>query len=118
MPAARKKAAQASKITVMATLRPAAGGKETKLQFHYGDADRKQERYFNGATILGVGYVFPMVYLAWSWKYGKAAGNNPFNVRGLEWETTSPPPTFNFDRTPVVTESNSSYAPHREVNVG
>jgi len=71
-----------------------------------------------GATILGVGYVFPMVYLAWSWKYGKPAGDNPFNVKGLEWETTSPPPTFNFDRTPVVTDATYSYAPQKEVNVG
>src|ERR687891_172646 len=30
-----------------------------------------------GATVLGVGYVFPMVYFAWSWRYGKPAGNNP-----------------------------------------
>src|SRR3954447_7218534 len=68
-----------------------------------------------GATILGVGYVFPMVYFAWSWKYGKVAGNNPFNVRGLEWETTSPPPTFNFDQPPIVTDATHSYAPHTEV---
>jgi cytochrome c oxidase subunit 1 len=70
-----------------------------------------------GATVLGVGYLFPMVYLAWSWKYGKAAGNNPFNVRGLEWETTSPPPTFNFDQTPIVTDATHSYAHHTEAKV-
>jgi cytochrome c oxidase subunit 1 len=70
-----------------------------------------------GATVLGVAYLFPMVYLAWSWKYGKPAGNNPFNVKGLEWETTSPPPTFNFERTPVVTDATHSYAPHTEVRV-
>jgi cytochrome c oxidase subunit I len=70
-----------------------------------------------GATVLGVGYLFPMVYLAWSWKYGKPAGDNPFNVRGLEWETTSPPPTFNFDRTPVVTDATHSYAHHPEAKV-
>jgi cytochrome c oxidase subunit 1 len=70
-----------------------------------------------GATVLGVAYLFPMVYLAWSWKYGKPAGNNPFDVRGLEWETTSPPPTFNFERTPVVTDATHSYAPHTEVRV-
>jgi cytochrome c oxidase subunit 1 len=70
-----------------------------------------------GATILGVAYLFPMVYLTWSWFYGKPAGNNPFSVRGLEWETTSPPPTFNFDRTPVVTEATHSYAHHPEVKV-
>jgi cytochrome c oxidase subunit 1 len=26
-----------------------------------------------GASILGVGYVLPLVYLLWSWKYGRAA---------------------------------------------
>jgi cytochrome c oxidase subunit I len=71
-----------------------------------------------GATILGVAYIFPMVYLAWSWKYGKPAGDNPFQVRGLEWETTSPPPTFNFDRTPIVTDQTHSYAHHQEARVG
>jgi len=45
------------------------------------------------------------------------AGNNPFNVKGLEWETTSPPPTFNFERTPIVTDATHSYAPHTEVRV-
>jgi cytochrome c oxidase subunit I len=70
-----------------------------------------------GATILGVGYVFPMVYFAWSWKYGKHAGDNPFNVKGLEWETTSPPPTFNFDRTPIVTDATHSYAHDTEARV-
>ena len=44
-------------------------------------------------------------------------GDNPFNVKGLEWETTSPPPTFNFDRVPIVTDETHSYAPHQEVKV-
>jgi cytochrome c oxidase subunit I len=70
-----------------------------------------------GASILAVGYLLPMVYLAWSWRYGKAAGNNPWGAKGLEWETTSPPPTFNFDRTPIVTEATHAYAPHEEVKV-
>jgi cytochrome c oxidase subunit I len=70
-----------------------------------------------GATILGIGYLLPMVYLTWSWRYGKPAGNNPWNARGLEWETTSPPPTFNFDRTPVVTEATHRYGRPKEVEV-
>jgi cytochrome c oxidase subunit 1 len=70
-----------------------------------------------GATILGVAYIFPMVYLTWAWKYGPPAGDNPFQVKGLEWETTSPPPTFNFDRTPIVTEATHSYAHHTEAKV-
>src|SRR6266478_2110776 len=57
-----------------------------------------------GASILGVGYVFPMFYLIWSARYGKLAGPNPWKATGLEWKTPSPPPTENFERTPIVTE--------------
>jgi len=56
-----------------------------------------------GATILAVGYLMPMVYLAWSLRYGKPATDNPWQATGLEWRTSSPPPTFNFDDTPEVT---------------
>jgi cytochrome c oxidase subunit 1 len=55
-----------------------------------------------GASILGVGYIIPMIYLVWSMRYGKAAGPNPWGSTGLEWQTPSPPPTDNFDRTPIV----------------
>ena len=30
------------------------------------------------------------------------AGPNPWHATGLEWQTTSPPPTSNFEETPVV----------------
>jgi cytochrome c oxidase subunit 1 len=56
-----------------------------------------------GASILAVGYVLPMIYFVWSLRYGKLAGNNPWGAVGLEWMTASPPPTHNFDETPVVT---------------
>jgi cytochrome c oxidase subunit 1 len=56
-----------------------------------------------GASILAVGYLLPMVYLLWSLRYGKPAPDNPWQATGLEWRTPSPPPTFNFDETPVVT---------------
>ena len=55
-----------------------------------------------GASILAVGYVLPMVYLIWSIRYGKTAGDNPWDATGLEWQTPSPPPTENFAVTPVV----------------
>ena len=56
-----------------------------------------------GASILAVGYLLPMVYLFWSLRFGKPAPDNPWQATGLEWRTSSPPPTFNFDETPVVT---------------
>jgi cytochrome c oxidase subunit 1 len=53
-----------------------------------------------GASVLAVGYLMPMVYLAWSWKYGPLAGPNPYRATGLEWKTASPPPLHNFDELP------------------
>ncbi|MEZ6097776.1 MAG: cytochrome c oxidase subunit I [Pirellulaceae bacterium] len=64
-----------------------------------------------GASILGLGYLIPLVYLLWSLRYGKVAGPNPWNAKGLEWQTPSPPPTLNFDRTPIVTEEAYAYPP-------
>ena len=62
-----------------------------------------------GATILAVGYLLPMVYFVWSMRYGKPAPANPWNAAGLEWQTPSPPPTFNFDEQPVVTWEAYNY---------
>ncbi|HEX5481182.1 MAG TPA: cytochrome c oxidase subunit I [Terriglobia bacterium] len=62
-----------------------------------------------GASILAVGYVMPLVYMIWSLKYGPDAGPNPWKAKGLEWETASPPPTHNFEVTPVVTEEAYAY---------
>ncbi len=60
-----------------------------------------------GATILGIGFLIPTIYLIWSMRYGKRASSNPWGAYGLEWETTSPPPTHNFLETPVV--ENEAY---------
>jgi cytochrome c oxidase subunit 1 len=62
-----------------------------------------------GASILGVGYLIPLAYLLWSLRYGKAAGDNPWHAKGLEWTTPSPPTTYNFPKTPVVTEGAYAY---------
>jgi cytochrome c oxidase subunit I len=63
-----------------------------------------------GATILGVGYLLPLVYLLWSLWYGAAADSNPWGATGLEWQTPSPPPSENFAEVPVVTEEPYAYA--------
>jgi cytochrome c oxidase subunit I len=62
-----------------------------------------------GASILGVGYLLPALYFAWSLRYGKRSADNPWGAAGLEWETASPPPTHNFDVTPVVTRGPYEY---------
>jgi cytochrome c oxidase subunit 1 len=64
-----------------------------------------------GASILGAGYLIPMIYLVWSMRYGKAAPANPWGSTGLEWDTPSPPPTENFAVTPVVTDEPYHYSP-------
>ena len=55
-----------------------------------------------GATILAAGYLFPFVYLLWSLWYGDKAPANPWDAKGLEWTTSSPPPKHNFIKPPIV----------------
>jgi cytochrome c oxidase subunit I len=62
-----------------------------------------------GSTILAVGYVLPMIYFLWSMRYGKIAEDNPWGAAGLEWKTSSPPPTFNFEEAPEVTWEAYNY---------
>ena len=62
-----------------------------------------------GAVILAAGYLLPLFYLTWSLFRGARAPDNPWGATGLEWKTSSPPPTENFFRTPVVTEGPYDY---------
>jgi cytochrome c oxidase subunit I len=62
-----------------------------------------------GASILALGYLFPLTYLIWSLRYGPFAPPNPWRATGLEWQTASPPPTENFAVTPVVTDDPYDY---------
>jgi cytochrome c oxidase subunit 1 len=64
-----------------------------------------------GASILAVGYFFPLTYLIWSLRYGPKAPANPFGHTGLEWQTPSPPPTENFEHTPLVEEEAYNFPP-------
>jgi cytochrome c oxidase subunit I len=63
-----------------------------------------------GASILAIGYGIPLIYLIWSMRYGPVAGPNPWGAKGLEWTIPSPPPTENFEETPIVTEEAYNYA--------
>jgi cytochrome c oxidase subunit 1 len=70
-----------------------------------------------GASILGVGMLIPVIYLIWSMRYGKKVSANPWHLPGLEWRTASPPPTENFEVTPVVTWEAYEFAPPDAVQV-
>jgi cytochrome c oxidase subunit I len=70
-----------------------------------------------GASILAVGYVLPMVYLIWSLRYGQSAGANPWGATGLEWQIPSPPPTENFEETPIVEEPAYNYESYSRASV-
>jgi len=62
-----------------------------------------------GATILAAAYLMPLFYLTWSLFRGAGAPANPWDAKGLEWQTPSPPFTANFAVTPVVTEGPYAY---------
>jgi cytochrome c oxidase subunit 1 len=71
-----------------------------------------------GASILGIGYVVPLIYFVWSMRYGKNAPANPWGSTGLEWDTPSPPPTENFAVTPIVRGEPYKYSPEEVEIVG
>ncbi len=71
-----------------------------------------------GASILGLGYLLPFVYLLWSLKFGARASANPWGAVGLEWQTSSPPLPENFEVTPVVTTDAYQYTTREAVEVG
>ncbi len=62
-----------------------------------------------GASVLGIGYLLPLIYLTHSYFRGPKVGRNPWNAWGLEWQTLSPPPVENFDKPPVVTAEPYDY---------
>ncbi len=70
-----------------------------------------------GASILGIGLGITIFYLIWSLKNGKRALANPWGAPGLEWRTSSPPPTENFLETPVVTWEAYEFAPIETMEV-
>ncbi|BCW96639.1 MAG: cytochrome c oxidase subunit I [Fimbriimonadales bacterium] len=72
-----------------------------------------------GSSVLGLGYLLPVIYLTWSLKYGKVVTErNPWGARGLEWELVDPvPDPHNFERTPIVTRPAYDYG-HPEEPTG
>ena len=65
-----------------------------------------------GGVVLAAGYLLPLFYLLGSLRHGRMAGPNPWQATGLEWQTSSPPPEYNFEQTPIVTTGPYDYDPN------
>ncbi len=70
-----------------------------------------------GASILAIGYALPLVYFTYSMFAGERSTADPWGAKGLEWEVPSPPPTTNFEVTPIITHGTHQYAPSKEVGI-
>ncbi|MFO1025994.1 MAG: cytochrome c oxidase subunit I [Acetobacteraceae bacterium] len=56
--------------------------------------------------ILAAGFVLFFFDVVRSMRSGAPASDNPWQAATLEWATSSPPPSYNFSRIPVVTSAN------------
>jgi cytochrome c oxidase subunit 1 len=63
-----------------------------------------------GIPFLAVGYILPLYYFTKSLLSGEAAPDNPWDAKGLEWQTSSPPPKENFLVTPAAPKRAYDYA--------
>ena len=63
-----------------------------------------------GTWIMSVGALIFLISMILALLNGKRAGNDPWDARTLEWNTTSPPPYYNFDKDPVVTTRDAWWA--------
>ncbi|HTC59731.1 MAG TPA: cytochrome c oxidase subunit I [Solirubrobacteraceae bacterium] len=64
-----------------------------------------------GSFVLASGVLVTIVNVTRSLKHGAIAGPDPWKANSLEWFTTSPPPTNNFDVIPLV----RSYEPMKDI---
>jgi cytochrome c oxidase subunit I len=62
-----------------------------------------------GSWILATGIILMIINLLRSMRHGAPAGNNPWGGTTLEWQTSSPPPTENFEKVPVVKTGPYNY---------
>jgi cytochrome c oxidase subunit 1 len=62
-----------------------------------------------GSWILATGIILMLYNLLRSMRHGEKAGRNPWGGTTLEWQTSSPPPTENFEQVPEVTTGPYNY---------
>jgi cytochrome c oxidase subunit 1 len=91
-------------------------------QFLLGNAGMPRRYYFYaeqfqtlnvmstaGASLLLFGFLLTGIHLAIALKLGPKAGVNPFESRGFEWNTLSPPVKTNFEVSPTYTDGPHLY---------
>jgi cytochrome c oxidase subunit 1 len=52
--------------------------------------------------VLGLSTLVFVYNMVASWRGGPRAEANPWRSLTMEWQVSSPPPVFNFDRVPTV----------------
>jgi cytochrome c oxidase subunit 1 len=52
--------------------------------------------------LLGAAQLVFLYNMVVSWRFGPKAEGNPWRANSIEWQVSSPPPRFNFDRIPRV----------------
>lgn len=55
-----------------------------------------------GSLILGAGILWFAIEIIRAARNGKKADGDPWNGRTLEWAISSPPPVYNFGKTPII----------------
>ena len=67
-----------------------------------------------GAFLMGVGVLIVFVTnVIYSLLRGPVAGDDPWGADTLEWSTTSPPPSYNFQYIPTVQGRNALWDARR-----
>jgi cytochrome c oxidase subunit 1 len=62
-----------------------------------------------GTWVLGTGFIIMAFYLIHSLIKGEKASSNPWGGLTLEWQTSSPPITENFEGHPSITHDPYDY---------
>lgn len=62
------------------------------------------------SLVVFAGFALFFLNLLLSIRNGRIAGDNPWGASTLEWATTSPPPSYDFSRLPVVTHREPLWA--------
>jgi cytochrome c oxidase subunit 1 len=62
-----------------------------------------------GSTLLAFGFIIILIYLVYALVNGDVAGDNPWDSKGYEWMTSSPPIKENFVEIPSYEQEPHTY---------